>query len=577
MRANRKAKRVRKQQEAYFYFEVENLETRLVLSATFPAYVDGAFTFGDASLDAPYGLENTFDLESLPGAEKTIYLDFDGHRSVNNEWGHDITFPAFDRNGDTNSFSDAELIEIQKQFQNVAEDFLPFNVNVTTTDPGVEALRRTNFNDSEYGIRVLNTQPTEGFGDGIGGIAYLTSFRYSTDTPVFTFNKGVNNGAMTNSHEIGHALGLSHDGLGGSTYHPGNGDYGQTGWGPIMGAPFYHNVTQWSNGDYSNSTSTQNDLAIIAGSSNGFGYRADDHGNSIANSTALSTLGATVSGWGIIERTSDEDFLSFTTGAGQVDLTINAFGENANLDILARLYDDAGNEIASSNPVNQLGASFSESLAAGTYHISVDGTGKAGVYSDYGSLGLFQVSGTIVAVENNIGEAGTVAGLTKSWRTVTLENNYVDPVVVAGPATANEADPTTVRVRNVTSNSFQIQLDEWNYLDGVSGGEDIDYIVMEAGVNTLTDGTVVVASNVDGINHKWQEVEFGYTFDDTPIVVSQTVTRNGGSAVTTRHRLPDESGFTVKVQEEEAGGGHQAETVAWIAIESGVGTTGDLN
>ncbi len=577
MRANPEAKKNEK--DFYLKFEVENLESRLVLSATFPAYVDGVFSFGDATQDAPYGLSNTFNLESLPSADKTIYLDFDGHHSVNDYWEHDIVFPAFDRDGDASTFSDSEKIEIQKQFQNVAEDFLPFNINVTTSDPGLGALTRSGSNDSTYGVRAVNTQATDGFGDGIGGVAYLTSFRYSIDTPVFTFNKGANNGAMTNSHEVGHALGLNHDGLNGSTYHPGTGSSSsQVSWGPILGAPFYKNVTQWSNGDYAGSTATEDDLAIITNNANGVSYRADDHGGSVSASTPLDSNGTNVSGWGIIERNVDEDFLSFTTGEGNVSLNIDAFGERANLDILATLYDDSGSVIATSNPADELGASFDTFLTAGTYHIGVEGVGKPGVYSDYGSLGLFQINGTITAsAGSNVGEAGTIAALTKSWRRITLDNTYVDPVIVAGPATFNEADPTTVRIRNVTSNSFDIQLDEWNYLDGVSSGEDIDYLVMESGVTTLADGTTIVAGIADGIRHKWTGVDFGHTFDASPIVVSQTVTRNGGSAVTTRQRLINDSGFTLKVQEEEAGGGHQAESVAWIAMDAGAGSTGDLD
>ena len=85
------------------------------------------------------------------------------------------------------------------------------------------------------------------------------------DTPVFTFNKGVRNGGMTNSHEIGHALGLVHDGLDDRTYHPGTGS-GDTGWGPILGAPFGKRVTQWSNGDYTGATSSQEDLDVITNS-----------------------------------------------------------------------------------------------------------------------------------------------------------------------------------------------------------------------------------------------------------------------------------------------------------------------
>ena len=44
-------------------------------------------------------LDDFLNLESNPGADKTVYLDFTGHQSVNNGWGHNINFPAWDRNG----------------------------------------------------------------------------------------------------------------------------------------------------------------------------------------------------------------------------------------------------------------------------------------------------------------------------------------------------------------------------------------------------------------------------------------------------------------------------------------------
>ncbi len=375
----------------------ELLETRQVLAAIFPAYVDGVFTLGDANSPdgSPYGLANTFGLASLPTATKTIFLDFDGHHSVNNSWGHDIVFPPYNSSGSSSSFSNSERVEIQKIFQNIAEDYLPFEVNVTTADPGLAALTKSGAGDQTWGVRDLHTQATAGFGNGIGGVAYLNSFNDSIDNPVFSFNKGINNGAMTGSHEVGHSLGLSHDGLFGQSYHPGTGS-GSTGWGPIMGAPFNKNVTQWSNGDYSGATTTQDDLSIITKPANGFGYRTDDYGSSIGTASTLTDVDGSIFAWGIIERNTDLDFFEFTTGAGTVTFDINPFGENPNLDIEARLYDSVGDVLGTSNPLNGLDASFNLNLAAGTYFLSIDGVGKPGVYSDYGSLGFYSIDATIV-------------------------------------------------------------------------------------------------------------------------------------------------------------------------------------
>ena len=556
----------------------EPLEDRFLLSAILPVFVDGEFSFGDPADEAPYGLENTFLLESNPNSTKTIFLDFDGHHSVNNAWGHDIIFPAFDRDGDSSTFSDAELIEIQRQFQVVVEDFFPFDVNVTTIDPGEDALINSGGNDQEWGIRSLATQATDGFGNGIGGVAFIGSFNWDEDAPAFTFNKGVRNGGMTHSHEIGHSLFLGHDGLNNQSYHPGSGT-GSTAWGPIMGAPFGHNIVHWSQGEYDGSTNSQDDLEIIT-TRNGFGYRADDHGNSIANATELSVQNDTeVSGWGIVERNTDLDVFSFTTGQGEVDLTISPFAENPNLDVLATLMDADGNVIATSNPFDELDARFNLTLDAGEYYISIDGTGLPGQYTDYGSLGFFSIVGDIQAgtgeSDFQIGESGLL-NINHVWETVTLTRDYVDPVVIASVNSNFGSAQVTVRVRNVTSNSFEIQIDEWDYLDGAHWRENVSYMVVESGIHTLDNGSQILAGNIS-TNHRSLHVDFSSSFSETPIVMSQTVTRNGGSAVTTRVDNVFASGFDIFLQEEEGNDGtHANEQISWIAFDPGLGSIVDL-
>src|SRR5690606_12150521 len=71
---------------------------------------------------APFALGDTFKLHSLPGATKTIYLDFDGHTTSGTSWngayngGADFTTPAYSFEGDA-SFSNAELERIQRIWQ----------------------------------------------------------------------------------------------------------------------------------------------------------------------------------------------------------------------------------------------------------------------------------------------------------------------------------------------------------------------------------------------------------------------------------------------------------------------------
>jgi len=563
-------------------FGIEQLEDRYLLSAILPVFVDGEFSFGDPTQDAPYGLENTFKLASRPSATKTIFLDFDGFHSVDNAWGHDIVFPAFDRDGDPSSFSDSELIEIQRQFQTVAEDFMPFNVNVTTIDPGSEALINSGGADEEWGIRSLATQATDGFGNGIGGVAFLNSFNWDEDTPAFTFNKGIRNGGMTHSHEVGHTLGLRHDGLGGQTYHPGSGS-GSTSWGPIMGAPFGKEIVHWSEGDYPNSTNTEDDLEMIT-TLNGFGFSPDDHGDALATPTELTIENDTeASGWGVVHGRNDVDVFSFETGEGNINFQINPFVENPNLDIEVTLFDSNGDTIMVVNPADDASATINTNVAAGEYFIQIDGIGKPGVYSDYGSLGFYSIAGNIeTPVEAGpdliIGESG-VMNLNHRWTRVTLDNFYVDPVVVATTNTRDGSAPLTLRVRNVETNSFEIQIDEWDYLNGLHVYEQVSYVVMEAGIHYLPNGQMVLAGNLDHVTSNWNNLVFNESFADeaVPVVFAQTITTEDGSPVTTRIRGVNDDGFQIRLQEEEAADGkHDDETVSWIAIQNTTGTFGGL-
>jgi hypothetical protein len=356
-------------------------------------------------------LGQTFLLNSLPGANHTIYLDFNGHTTTgtawNNSYGSTIVTPAFDFDGNTAAFSNAELERIQYIWQRVVEDFSPFNVNVTTQEPTLDRLIKSSSTDTAWGVRVaIGGSSYDWFNQGAGGVAYLGSFNWNSDTPTYVFTQQLAAGnekytAEAISHEVGHTLGLYHDGRTSPSegYYSGHGS-GETGWAPIMGIGYYQNLTQWSKGQYLSANNTEDDLAIIT-SQNGFGYKVDDTGSTLGTANPLTVSGTAVSANGIIERNSDVDFFSFTTGAGVISLAIAPSGRSPNLDILAELYNAAGTLVATSNPTDLLAASISATVSAGTYYLKVDGVGKGDPlgtgYTDYGSLGQYAITGTIIS------------------------------------------------------------------------------------------------------------------------------------------------------------------------------------
>lgn len=361
-------------------------------------------------------------LHSNPTAQKKIFLDFDGHVVTGTPWNQSnnnqpIHAPPYSIDSNLLAFSQTEANNIIEIFQRVAEDFRPFNVDVTTEDPGSAA-----FTMGSRAIRCLISTDVDevqvgGTGNqwfsGAGGVAYLNSWTWTDGSPVWVFENNLGNGnpkyvGEASSHEVGHSLNLSHDGLtSGQSYYGGHGS-GQTGWAPIMGVGYDRNLTQWSRGEYTGANQTQNDLNIISGK---LPYRTDDHSNNKTNAslaTALQVSAMSVSGSGLISQTSDVDvFRLEVSQVSALSLTINPHYVGPNLDILAEIYDGAGQLVASANPLNVLSASFSNlALNPGTYTLAIDGVGQgtpAAGYSDYASLGQYTIAGTLGPYDSNPG------------------------------------------------------------------------------------------------------------------------------------------------------------------------------
>ena len=361
-------------------------------------------------------------LNSYPSATATVYLDFDGHSEAS--WGgySNIVTPAFDQDGDPTTFSTNELAAMEQIWRQVAEDFAPFNVNVTTVEPPSFA--------NGVAVRVSIGGTGSWVGGNYGGVAYVDSFTNSMPNTVFVFSTNLYGNAKYTaeavSHETGHAFGLQHqakyDGSGNlvESYSTGTGD----GRAPLMGSSYVATRGLWWNGTTFSSTTYQDDMSVIARSTNGFGYRADDHGNSAVTSTSLIVSGTQLSGSGVITTTSDVDYFAFTTGAGQITITVGVPQFN-NLDARLELRSSTGALIASAAPSGSFGASITVSVAAGEYFLVVASQGN------YGDVGNYAVAGTLVPSTSSINSPSNLqatvvsGGIALSWSdNATNETGY---------------------------------------------------------------------------------------------------------------------------------------------------------
>ncbi|NNM29108.1 MAG: hypothetical protein HKO57_06275 [Akkermansiaceae bacterium] len=320
-------------------------------------------------------------LESRPGSLGVLYLDFDGGTNSDVFWG---TF-----NVQHSGKSPNDIIDI---WARVAEDFLPFDVNVTTDLAVYEA------GSPGRRQRCWITSTSNAIGNA-GGVAVLQSYKLPDDIACWARPYGNASCALVVSHEFGHTLGLVHDGNSNRAYSSGFGS-GAESWGPIMGAPYGKTLTIWNDGDYADANNGEDDLALIAANP-GVGNRPDEVGDTPGEAPVLRVFAdGTIDDRHIIETPGDVDVYTFRTTGGAISIDIEAADVGPNMNCEGTLYDSTGAVIVTQNNPSSRNVTLGATLAAGDYFLEVDGGARTGPnpFSDYGILGGFKVTGTIVGV-----------------------------------------------------------------------------------------------------------------------------------------------------------------------------------
>lgn len=398
-------------------------------------------------------------LSSLPGAAKTLYLDFDGdfqsvwNRTDSGQKYTNVNCGQFNIDN-TAGISDAEAAAIRKIWETAADDYAPFKINVTTVAPSSFAngvsLRVVMAGDCSAKLKTSPFTSISVSGDRFiakndgtlvdtSGYAAINSFNNAEPNVVYVFAKYMSTWgttdsegkfrdlramiATTASHEAGHGFGL---------VHHGDYDVGTAITTPIMGSNTQGDRTIWST--YQSGSSTQDNVAKLT---QVLGARADDFGNSSSSAPNFQFSYSPIRGYngsaaGVISTTSDTDMFKFSVSTAETynfNVTVPQFGNLDSQLVLYRLhnpplagvfyYEQIGfsdPSISSIQPFQGLGASLSMVMQPGNYAVEIRSHGS------YGDLGNYVLN---INHGSNVVNPGPV--LTMSAATETTQPSNSQP------------------------------------------------------------------------------------------------------------------------------------------------------
>ena len=498
------------------------------------AVCQGAFDAGPVQPDTPVAASSSAGgvpgLSSNSTATAKIYLDFDGHTTTDTWWNSqyndnkNIVTPAYSADSDTKTFSNSDIDRISKIWQRVAEDYAPFNVDVTTIDPG-------NFSGKE-GLRVVIGGSSGWYGAKAGGVAYINSWRWSSDTPVFVFEV---------NFDIDVALGPNLDVV----------------------------AQLW---DDSKLLLQNNPSDQLNANLNTF-LNAGTYYLHVKNNGEYGRLGQyTING--TIIPSSKAPGTDKLQDIGEVG-RISSLNHSEQTIVLDRTYT---NPVVFAQPLSYNGSDPAiariDNIQSDRFSVQVqepnykDGSHTAESFS-YLVLeaGTWQLKdGTLLGV----GSVNTNATTTSQWETINLDAGFADtPVILSQVQTKNGDEFVRTRQNNATASSFQLALEEEEAL--LASGhatETVGWMAISAGSGNWSDLSYQAGYTGNQVTDRWHTLNLD-GFGAAPQLLASVSSYDGADSVGLRYQNLTSSEVKLKLEEDtsqDSETSHTTENVGFLAL-----------
>ena len=145
------------------------------------------------------------------------------------------------------------------------------------------------------------------------------------------------------------------------------------------------------------------------------------------------------------------------------------------------------------------------------------------------------------------------------------------PVVMATTTSDNEGDAVAMRLRNITTTTFDYRIQEQEANDQRHTPEEAGYIAWEPSAGSMDGLVFEIGRTANSVTHNFQALPFYEPFSSPPVFLAGMQTFDGPDTAAVRWRKKQPAGIEIKVEEEQsmdAERDHTTEVVGYMVLDN---------